>query len=621
MPHQFHLRLIAGNSLLVFFFCFFGLMHSNPGFAQVNKTVAIADTTKTVKVIEVIPLSNIGTETEAVLSKIREIRANIKPSNSELEIDSLIPKRIERIEIQKKDKDWDLEEIEKMNLRQTESLKNELTQVRGQLDGWRTSLMKKSEEIREMKLNLGDFKKKWEITLNQDRDEKLPKQVTERIQTNLKEVNDLDKDLTARNNALLTKQDELTGALIFIDDVLNSINKTEQSLRSQIFTIDSPPIWQLFDSKKDSLSLDAKEDTLSFSNRIYLVIEQHNIDLRSFKEIYSENTYFHILFFVILFILIFYLKNDVTSWSDEKKDEAIWTSLHIITKPFTAALLVSLLLTRLFYSEAPSDVLNYYYALMVWPILTIVPGLIPAIPKKYFYFVGAVFLLFQVGDYFSDLVILDRTLSLVLDLITIVLIVSLRYRRNAIREAGPNVNWSFAFMIMRLTVILLVVSVVANSLGNTVLSKILSQGSLAMIYGGTIIYSSALILRGLFALVMQQEKVSQLNMIKNYPDEIKGRLFQMIRWGAVIYWLFISLSAYQIYEPIFTWITELISNERQIGSVTLSIGNFLAFFVTLWISVLVSKFIRFILQDEILTHFDMPRGVPGAISMLVRLTL
>lgn len=619
MPHQFQFRLIPGINAFLFSLCTIILMNFNTGFAQSSKPSAGADTTKTAKVIEPIALSTIGTETEVVLSKVREIRSKLKPSKSEIEIDSLIPVKLEAFNLKKKE--LDLEEIARMNLRQTESLKNDFNQMKNQLDGWRNSFVQKSEEMTKMKLELSEFKKRWEITLTQEREEKLPQQVTERIQSNLKEVNILDKELTDRNNGLLTKQDGLTEAIVFIDKVLSIINNTEEILRTQIFRIDSPPIWHLFDSKRDSLFNESKEDTLTFSNRIDLVIEQQNVDFRGFKENYSANIYFHILFFVILFILISYLKNDVTSWSDEKKDEAIKSSLHIITKPFTAALLVSLLLTRLFYSEAPSDVYNYYYALMVWPILSIVPGLIPAIPKKYFYFVGAVFLLFQVADYFSDLVVLDRTLSLALDTITIALILSLRSSRNTIREAAPNIKWGFVFMLMRLTVVLLVVSVVANSLGNTVLSKILSQGSLVMIYGGIIIYASALILRGLFALLMQHEKVSQLNMIKTYPEEVKAKLFQMIRWGAVIYWVFISLSAFQIYEPIFTWISELISSERKIGSVSLSIGNFLAFFITLWISVLVSKFIRFILQDEILTHFDMPRGVPGAISMLVRLTL
>jgi len=115
------------------------------GFAQATKNPAAIDTTKVIKVIEPIALANIGTETEATLSKIREIREKIKPSNSELELDTLIPEKLKTVE--KLKKDLDLEEIEKMNLRQTENLKNDISQIRIQLDGWRSSLTKKTEEI------------------------------------------------------------------------------------------------------------------------------------------------------------------------------------------------------------------------------------------------------------------------------------------------------------------------------------------------------------------------------------------------------------------------------------------------------------------------------------------
>ncbi|MCK5104938.1 MAG: mechanosensitive ion channel, partial [Cyclobacteriaceae bacterium] len=310
----------------------------------------------------------------------------------------------------------------------------------------------------------------------------------------------------------------------------------------------------------------------------------------------------------------------VAKWSDEKRDETIKSSLHVISKPFSASLLVSLLATGLFYSEAPDDVLNYYYALLVVPILTIVPGLIYSINKKYFYFVGGVFVLTLLADYFSALVVLDRLLLLLLDVVTVVLLITLLRSRGQIKEKSPNVKWGFTFTIMRLSIFLLSIAALANGFGNTILSKIVSQGSLVMIYGGIIIYASAIVLRGLFALFIQLDSISRLNMIQNFADEVKGRTFQIIRWAAVIYWLYLTLSGYLIFEPIYDWFEELITKE-WVKESNITIGSFLAFFITLWVSMLVSRFIRFILQDEILTHFEMPRGVPGAISLLVKLVL
>ena len=121
------------------------------------------------------------------------------------------------------------------------------------------------------------------------------------------------------------------------------------------------------------------------------IIEVQNNALKGFAENYEENIYFHLSFFVILVLLTFYIKAEVAKWSDEKRDAAIKYSIHVISQPFWSSLLVSLLLTGLFYIDAPSNAMDFYYTMLVFPILIIVPGLIPSINKKYFFFVGGVF--------------------------------------------------------------------------------------------------------------------------------------------------------------------------------------------------------------------------------------
>ena len=107
-----------------------------------------------------------------------------------------------------------------MNLRQTESLKNDINQKRFVLEGWRASFKNKIEEIYQEKEDLGEIKIQWDKTLNLERDEKLPSQVYERIKTNLTEVNKLAEELTERNNALLTKQDEDEELSSLVDEAL-----------------------------------------------------------------------------------------------------------------------------------------------------------------------------------------------------------------------------------------------------------------------------------------------------------------------------------------------------------------------------------------------------------------
>ncbi len=564
----------------------------------------------TIKVVEPILLSNIGTETENTLNIVRDIKSKMNPSKADIELDSVIPNKL-KIYIQQRE-EFDLDEIEYMDLKQSESLKNDFSLNRGQLDGWRTIYMDKTVEINKMKEQLVDLKTRWEKTQNLDGNENLPAQVTERIKTNLKDINDLDKMLTERNNAFLTRQDELTEVLIFVDDVLNSISKTEDSYRNKIFSISSPPIWKMFGSVTKHSSL---------KDKVIKIVKKHNEGLKIFKQNNRENIFIHLLLFVFLLFLFYFLKADVSQWSDDKKDEIVKNSLYVISKPISSSLIIALLLSKLIYPNAPSDVLIYFNILLAFPILTLLPGLINKVEKKYFFIVGGVIIISQAGNYFSDLVVIERTTFLFLDILTIALLVSLIGKREELKDANPRVNWIFIFTIVRLSLFLLSLSILSNIIGSMILARVLSRGTLLMIYGGAIIYACAIILRSLFALLLQHNAIASLNIIQNYAIEVKKQTYKIIRWSTILYWLYITFTGYLIYEPIYKWIADFLAYEWNIGSIAVSIGSFLAFFITLWISLLFAKFTRFILQDEILTHFDLPRGVPGTISTLVRLSL
>jgi small-conductance mechanosensitive channel len=597
----------------LFFTIFFSIIllanHTILVFSQTPQLVP-TDTVKAEKVIEPVQLSNIGIETEKTLSILRDQRNIIKPTDTEIAIDSLIPVRLERIN-ELKDQ-LNLEEIEQMKLRQTENLKNDFVQYQVQFGGWRQTYSEKTEEIKKLQEELSSLNTKWKKTLEVERTVELPKEVTDRIKTNLNEISDLIKTITDRNNELLTKQTQLTDALLFIDEVLNVISKSERSYKDQLFTIDSPPFWHMFSER---------EDSTAFSMRFDRLIARHKEDLGAFETNYSTSIYWHAIFFGILLLITYYLRSDVAKWSDEKKDEAIGYSLYMIRHPISVGLLVCLLAAGLFYPEAPADVLNYFYVVLVIPILRLVPGLIRSLDKKYFYYIAGVFLLSQIAQYFTELIIIDRLLLLIIDISTILILLQLIKNRKSIASKNTRVNWKFAFSVLKLAAIILAISSFANIVGNTFFAKVLSRGTLTMVYGGIIIYASALVLRGLFSLILQQNFVSRLNMVQNYEEEVKKHVFRWIRFSAIAYWLYLTLDSYLVFNPIYDGLSIFLTEQWIIGSVEISIGSILAFFITLWIALTFSKLIRFILQDEILTHFEMPRGVPGAISMIVRLVL
>ena len=591
---------------IVLILCFQGFISLAQNLMQVNG----ADTTKTEEVIEAVPLSNIGSETESTLRRIREIKSKIIPSEREAGTDSVSTARLQ--ELEKLKKSINLEDISQKSMKENESLKISFTQWRGQLEEWRNEYTRKSEEAYVLRDELNDIKTKWQKTKDLERDEKLPKEVTSRINTNLTELNTLIREVNNRINSLLSKQDKLTGGMIMIDDVLNAISSTEVSYRKQIFSIDSPPIWHIFYPE---------DEQTPFKKHLEAEIDKHKMDFLSFLDMYETDIYLHLSFFLILLFIMFFLKAEVKKWSDEKKDQAISHSLYLISSPVSSSALVAILASGLFYEEAPGLVLGYFNTLLIWPLLTLLPGLLKGVEKKYFYFSGLLFIVAQLSYHFADVARADRLLLMLLQGGSLLLLINLLQKRDFLMQSETKLNWPFSFFIMRIAAFFLAIALLCNVFGNVILSAILTEGSVVMVFGGVIIYASALTIKSLFSLLIQLDTIAQLNMIQHHADDVKRNIFKIIRIVAVLYWAYLTFSGFSIFEPVYNWLAAGLVRDWQIGSVSLSIGSLLSFFVTLWIALTISKLIRFILQDEILTHFQMPRGVPGAISMIVRLVL
>jgi potassium-dependent mechanosensitive channel len=54
-----------------------------------------------------------------------------------------------------------------------------------------------------------------------------------------------------------------------------------------------------------------------------------------------------------------------------------------------------------------------------------------------------------------------------------------------------------------------------------------------------------------------------------------------------------------------------------VGAFTITLGRILAFLITVWASFLVSKFLRFLLEEDVYHHLHLARGIPYAISTML----
>src|ERR1700738_4439373 len=76
------------------------------------------------------------------------------------------------------------------------------------------------------------------------------------------------------------------------------------------------------------------------------------------------------------------------------------------------------------------------------------------------------------------------------------------------------------------------------------------------------------------------------------------------------------LNFFGLLTPLIATIEAVLRASLAIGSLKISLGQVLLL-VTVWASFLVSKFMRFLLEEDIYSHLHLGRGIPQAISTII----
>jgi potassium efflux system protein len=98
---------------------------------------------------------------------------------------------------------------------------------------------------------------------------------------------------------------------------------------------------------------------------------------------------------------------------------------------------------------------------------------------------------------------------------------------------------------------------------------------------------------------------------------LRRRIARLIKVAAIVTWVVLSLSAFSLRESIIRRTTALLDADLAVRSVHFSLGAVVAFILTIWITLLLSRFVRFVLKEEIYDRLHLARGSAYAVSTLV----
>jgi small-conductance mechanosensitive channel len=134
--------------------------------------------------------------------------------------------------------------------------------------------------------------------------------------------------------------------------------------------------------------------------------------------------------------------------------------------------------------------------------------------------------------------------------------------------------------------------------------------------GGIVIVITRIAL-GLFAYLLRVWPLDNLRLVRRNRDRLLRFITRTLTVLMTLLWMFLVLRNLRLLDGLLTALQAVVDVRLQRGAISISLGDIVAFAITVWASWLLSSFIRFVLDEDIYPRVTLPRGVPYALSTLL----
>ena len=132
-----------------------------------------------------------------------------------------------------------------------------------------------------------------------------------------------------------------------------------------------------------------------------------------------------------------------------------------------------------------------------------------------------------------------------------------------------------------------------------------------------VLYTSLSIADGLVIVLLHLKLLTRLAAIRKHAPLLRCRTRHVLNWAAVALWIYLSLQLLYIAGPALDAIKAILSTPLHLGGLQISLGQILSGGIAVWASFALSRFTRFMLDEDVYPHVALPRGLNNALSMII----
>ncbi|MGA8479371.1 MAG: mechanosensitive ion channel domain-containing protein, partial [Chthoniobacterales bacterium] len=405
---------------------------------------------------------------------------------------------------------------------------------------------------------------------------------------------------------VLTLQGRLSEQEARVRAALSSVEQSQNRALKSLLVRDSPPIW----SGEISLGREwEKQGGASFSSQLKAST--------AFAKQHPFAFLVHALLIVLIATALQLMRRRMRKVTEEKPD--LQRAVPILDLPVSMAFVLSLLIVAPIYPQAPRFIQAIMGTAALIPTVLILRKLLQ--PNSYpilsalvvMYFVGQLRLLAASLPHSGRLLFLGQMLGGSLFLIW--LLQSWHLPTAAAETHGRL--WRGIRAIALIGLIILPAAFLTNIFGYVNLGNLLGIIFLKSAFVAAMLYTAIRILEGLIIIALQVRPLGSLRVVSLHRPMLQRRTCRVLEFLAFLFWLSLILNFFGLLTPLTETTKAALNTNLGIGSLNISVHSVLAFLIAIWASFLVSRFLRFLLEEDVYHHFHLAPGIPYATSKML----
>jgi len=549
--------------------------------------------------------SEVASRSESVLITIRNLQANVQIESTVQRIDQELSGMTAEI-------DGRVEETDRIlaahaSLQSLRNIQSQWESAGKKLANLRSDLTQSGKQLSKQIAQLSQMDSDWRQTLAWAQEVHASPEIGQAVKVAVNNIERAQANLTTRQHQfwdIIRHVDEQDARVM---EYLAAVQQAREQLFSRLLVRDSPPLWSAFSAGRNENAAPWAGTTFArqFST-LSVYIRRH-----------AERVGIHTFVLVVFCAVLLWSKRRLRARAGD--DAQLAKAMAVFQHPIATGIVLAFVAGIWIHPDAPQLLWAIVAAAALAPTILIIRRLIDPRLFGILDVLVLVFLLNQIRSLLTGQPLIYRILYLAeIAGVTVYLMVLLwRFSRPADTAAQKSRRWVVVRVATRIAIAFFSLVFLANVLGYCALANFLGDALLASSYLALLVYASTRIVGGLLIFGLRAWPLNLIHAVVRHEGLLLGRIGLLIDWGAAFLWLYIALDLFNIRDTVINFAWQILAATLTIGSISLSLGHLLAFIVTIWAAVYMSRFARFLLEEDVFERLDLPTGIPYAISRML----